>query len=148
MLRRISLALLALSSLHAQFDSGQISGYVRDASQAIVSGATVLCVNEGTREQRQSATNQSGYYVFPNLPVGSYTISAEASGFKKTIQTQVGLSSAGKDKPHLTLTGGALSETGEGKNSTNPGAKETAQGRPPNETKQNQDPTPDRPNPT
>src|SRR5437879_1022636 len=70
MLRRISLTLLALSSpLPAQFDSGQISGYVRDASQAIVSGATVLCINDGTPEQRQPATNQSGYYIFPNLPV-------------------------------------------------------------------------------
>src|SRR5882672_3717692 len=139
MLRRISLALLALAPLHAQFDSGQISGYVRDASQAIVSGATVLCVNEGTREQRQSATNQSGYYVFPNLPVGSYTISAEASGFKKTIQTQVGLSSAGKVNVDLTMTVGALSESVEVKSSTSQVQTETAQVGRTIETKQIQD---------
>src|SRR6266567_2615075 len=139
MLRRISLALLALSSLYAQFDSGQISGYVRDASQAIVSGATVLCINEGTREQRQSVTNQSGYYVFPNLPVGSYTISAEASGFKKTIQTQVGLSSAGKINVDLTMTVGALSESVEVKASTSQVQTETAQVGRTIETKQIQD---------
>ena len=127
MLRRIAIGLLAILPLHAQFDSGQISGYVRDASQAIVSGATVLCINEGTREQRQSATNQSGYYVFPNLPVGSYTISAEASGFKKTIQTQVGLSSAGKVNVDLTMTVGALSESVEVKSSTSQVQTETAQ---------------------
>src|SRR5229473_484704 len=139
MLRRITIALLALAPLPAQFDSGQISGYVRDASQAIVSGTNVLCINEGTREQRQSATNQSGYYVFPNLPVGGYTISAEASGFKKTIQTQVGLSSAGKINVDLTMTVGALSESVEVRSSTSRVQTETAQVGRTIETKQIQD---------
>src|SRR5437016_6658713 len=108
MLGRLSLALaaaycLSTALLRAQFDSGQISGYVRDASQAVVAGATVVAINEGNREQRQTTTNQSGYYVFPNLPVGSYTISAEASGFKKSIETQVGLSSAAKVNVDLMM---------------------------------------------
>jgi len=116
MLRRISVVLtvalcLSTVALRAQFDSGQISGYVRDASQAVIAGATVLAVNEGNGEQRQTTTNQGGYYVFPNLTVGSYTVSAEAAGFKKSIQTQVGLSSAGKLNVDLIMTVGALSES-------------------------------------
>ncbi len=34
-------------------------------------------------------TNASGYYVFPNLLVGTYTLSAESSGFKKSVQTGI-----------------------------------------------------------
>ena len=38
---------LATTVAFAQFDSGQISGFVRDASQAVVPGATVAAVNQG-----------------------------------------------------------------------------------------------------
>src|SRR5712692_8059433 len=130
---------LSSTALRGQFDSGQISGYVRDASQAVVAGAAVLVVNEGNHEQRQTTTNQSGYYVFPILSVGSYTISAEASGFKKSIQTQVGLSSAGKVNVDLTMTVGALSESVEVKSSTSQVQTETAQVGRTIETKQIQD---------
>ena len=73
------LFLLASSVAFAQFDSGQISGFVRDSSQAVVPGATVTAVNQGNGDQRQTVSNASGYYVFPNLVVGSYTVSAESS---------------------------------------------------------------------
>src|SRR6266705_1803392 len=118
---------LSTTALRAKFDSGQISGYVRDASQAVVAGATVVAVNEGNHEQRQTTTNQSGYYAFPNLSVGSYTLSAEAAGFKKSVQTQVGLSSAGKINVDLIMTVGALSESVEVKASTSQVQTESAQ---------------------
>ena len=55
----ISLSLISAVILNAQFDSGQISGYVRDASQAVVTGATVTVTNEGNGDQRQATTNPS-----------------------------------------------------------------------------------------
>src|SRR5207249_12194952 len=75
----------------------------------------------------QTTTNQSRYYAFPNLSVGSYTLSAEAAGFKKSVQTQVGLSSAGKIKVDLIMTVGALSESVEVKASTSQVQTESAQ---------------------
>ena len=107
----ISLSLISAVILNAQFDSGQISGYVRDASQAVVTGATVTVTNEGNGDQRQATTNPSGYYVFPNLPVGTYTVAAEQAGFKKTLQTGVILNAASKVNIDLTLTVGAVSES-------------------------------------
>src|SRR5258708_35440141 len=99
----IALCLGTSLSLHAQFDTGQIAGYVRDASQAVVTGAAVTLTNEGNGQQRQTVTNDSGYYVIPNLPVGTYTASAENAGFKKTIQSGIVLDSAARLHVDLVL---------------------------------------------
>ena len=63
-----ALALLALAvPAHAQFDSGQISGFVRDSQGAPVPGATVTIVDEATRRARTYTSDASGYYVAPLL---------------------------------------------------------------------------------
>ncbi|MGI8990583.1 MAG: carboxypeptidase regulatory-like domain-containing protein [Bryobacteraceae bacterium] len=101
----------ATAILYAQFDTGQIAGYVRDASQSIVTGASVAVVNQGNGDQRQSTTNSNGYYIFPNLPVATYTVSAELAGFKKSIETGIVLDSASKLNIDLALTVGAVSDS-------------------------------------
>src|SRR5262245_7896864 len=121
------LFLLATSVAFAQFDSGQISGFVRDSSQAVVPRATVTVVNQGNGEQRTTPSNPSGYYVFPNLVVGTYKVTAEASGFKTSSQTDVKLSSAAKISVDLELTVGAVTESIVIKASTSQVQTETAQ---------------------
>src|SRR5712692_4595008 len=80
----------------AQFDSGQISGFVRDNSQSVFPGVTVTATNESSGERHQTLTNGSGYYVFPNLAVGHYTVAAGLSGFKRALEKGVWLSAATK----------------------------------------------------
>ena len=75
--------LSALSITYAQSDYGSIAGFVRDPSNAVVPNVKVVIKNEGTGEQRTVSTNESGYYVMPNLQPGYYTVTAEAQGFKK-----------------------------------------------------------------
>src|SRR6185503_15665364 len=83
-------ALLALAApAHAQFDSGQIGGFVRDSQGAAIPGATVRIVNEETRKERTYTTDTSGYYVAPLLPPGKYQVSAELTGFRKFSKTGV-----------------------------------------------------------
>src|SRR5215475_11052469 len=77
------IALLASISAFAQSDYGSISGFAKDPSGAVVPRAKVTVRNEGTREERTTSTNESGYYVVTNLPPSLYTVSVEASGFKK-----------------------------------------------------------------
>src|SRR5262249_62411260 len=84
-----------LSGEVAQFDSGQLSGFVRDAQQAALPGATVTVTNEATGNKRTAVTNGTGYYVMPDLPVGSYPVSVEVSGFKKFVNAVIRLA-AGK----------------------------------------------------
>jgi hypothetical protein len=99
------------ASLYAQFDTGQIAGYVYDASQAVVTGASVIVTNQGNGEQRRATTNSSGYYIFPNLPVGRYSVAAEMTGFKRTVQPGIVLDSASKLNVDLSLTVGQVSES-------------------------------------
>src|SRR5580704_2909621 len=104
-------ALLSTTLLMAQFDSGQISGFVRDQTSAIVPGATVTATNEGTKESHRTVTNTEGYYVFPQLVVGSYSISIEARGFKRYVKTGISLDAEAKVSAEVELTVGAASES-------------------------------------
>ena len=85
-------AVIGSLPLLAQLDSGQISGFVRDPSQSSVASATVIVTNEGNGEKHHTTTNANGYYVIPNLFVGSYTVEVEAAGFKKAVQSGIKLS--------------------------------------------------------
>ena len=135
----IFLSSLFASAVWAQFDSGQISGYVRDESQAVIAGAAVSATNQGSSEQHQTTTNGNGYYVFPTLPVGTYTVSAEVAGFKKSVETGVVLNSAGKIGVDLSMSVGTLTESVEVKASTSQVQTESAQVGRTIETKQIQD---------
>ena len=129
MQRRVLAGLFCVmcTPLFAQFDTGQISGFVRDPSQAVLVGVAVKTINEATRGERQAVTNASGYYVFPNLPVGNYIVTAEQPGFKRTSQTGVVLNAAAKINIDLVLAVGAVSESVEVKASTSQVQTETAQ---------------------
>src|SRR5215831_11998900 len=74
---------LASVDLFAQSDNGSIVGFAKDASGAVVPNAKITLKNEGTGLERETLTNESGYYVVPNLLPGNYSMTAEAVGFKK-----------------------------------------------------------------
>jgi hypothetical protein len=95
----------------AQFDSGQISGVIRDAQQGALPGATVTLTNEATSNKRSTVTNSTGFYVFPYVPVGTYSMGVELSGFKKFVKTGVRLSAANQIAVDAQLELGTLEET-------------------------------------
>ena len=74
------------------FDTGQVSGSARDASGSVIPGVSVTIRNEAQGQERQTLTNEQGYYFFPNLPVGPYTVTGELAGFKKFVKTGIQLS--------------------------------------------------------
>jgi hypothetical protein len=79
----ILLLLSASLPVLAQSDNGSVVGFVKDPSGAVVPKAKVTLTNDATGLSRQTSTNDAGYYVVPNLPPGNYTVTAEATGFKK-----------------------------------------------------------------
>ena len=83
------LGLLATLSLtlaaYGQTSTASISGVVRDPSGGIVPGVTVIAKHDSTGQTRQAQTGAAGNYTITNLPIGGYTISANASGFKTTV---------------------------------------------------------------
>jgi hypothetical protein len=70
-----------------QTGTSSISGTVRDSTGAVVPGVVVTAKNEATGVAYTQTTTDAGLYAFPSLPVGSYTISTERSGFKTTQRT-------------------------------------------------------------
>jgi hypothetical protein len=68
---------------------GSVSGTVRDASNAVVPNATIKATNRDTGIEQQAATNVQGFYSFPGLPIGHYTVSIERTGFKPYRRTGI-----------------------------------------------------------
>jgi hypothetical protein len=81
-MRRI-LALAALPlSVYAQSPLGTVTGFALDPSGAPVPNAKVVLKNNGTGVSVEAATNPSCNYLLPNLTPGSYSLTAEAEGFR------------------------------------------------------------------
>jgi hypothetical protein len=102
---------LCCVSAWAQFDTAQISGVVRDQSGAVIPGAGLTLTNEGTGLQRQAITNDGGVYVFPNTPVGVYTVAAELPSFRTYRQTGIQLSSGVNIRIDIELQVGDAGQT-------------------------------------
>ena len=77
------LFLLAAVSLAAFAQTATILGTVTDPTGSVVPTATVTMTNTATHAQRVLQTNGAGSYVAPELPIGPYSVSAEAKGFKR-----------------------------------------------------------------
>lgn len=117
-LRRACYYLLALLVLCcplaalAQNITGTIHGTVLDSSGAVVPNATVIILNdEQGREVRRLKTDANGNYTAPQLQIGTYTVSAEATGFKKIAVQAIKLNVNEMVSVPLTLQIGSASET-------------------------------------
>ena len=76
------LLLLGAAALHAQTFRGSVNGTITDQSGAVVSGAVVSLVNNATSVSYSGVSSSGGEFLFQELPLGKYTISVTASGFK------------------------------------------------------------------
>jgi hypothetical protein len=107
-------AVLALISLShwaaAQTTTATISGVVRDPQGGIIPNSSIIVVQIETGQTRQASSGATGDYTIPNLPVGTYRITASAAGFKKTVLPSMTLQVNQEAHIDLLLEVGALSE--------------------------------------
>ncbi len=96
--------------LHAQA-TGSLSGTVTDKGGAVVSGATVRATAETTGLSRETKTDDSGHYLIPLLPVASYTLRVEMTGFQATEQHAIGLQVDEHREVDFTLNPASVSST-------------------------------------
>ena len=106
------IAVLALlPALRAQV-TATINGTVTDKSGSVIPNAKVTLQNEATQEIRNTIANGDGYFAFPALLSGSYSIKIEAGGFKGLEQHGITLNAGDIKKiPNLTLDIGQAQET-------------------------------------
>jgi hypothetical protein len=76
-------ALSACAIAWSQTTTGRISGVISDPSGSPVPAAAIVVSNDSTGLSWKASTDERGYYVVPNLPVGDYSVEAEARGFQR-----------------------------------------------------------------
>src|SRR5882757_11144460 len=81
-------------NLFGQGTTGQLSGTLTDSTGASVAAATVRLENKENGQQRTTTTDSSGRFTFTELVPGTFTLSAEASGFKKFEQSGIRVSAS------------------------------------------------------
>ncbi len=102
---------LALLPVAAQTTSGSIVGTVTDTSGAIVPGASVTITNVDTGSTTKTTTDSSGNYVVTPLPVGHYSVTVEAQGFKKSVSGGITLNVQDRIGVNVVLEVGQITET-------------------------------------
>src|SRR5437867_1857292 len=83
------LAVYGTPTAEGQAVSGAIRGYVYDPSGAPVVGATVMVKNVDTGITTTRNTDSTGLPIFTNLNPGTYSVTAEAAGFRRFVQGNV-----------------------------------------------------------
>ena len=96
---------------HAQTTTGDIRGVITDESGAILPGVTVTLRGRGVPGAPTTVTNESGLYRFPNLPPGTYDVTAELAGFTTNVQTGVPVALGGTAELNFQLKVSTQSET-------------------------------------
>jgi len=77
--------------LLAQGTGGRILGRAGDPSGAVLANVKITATNQATGVSRVTQSNESGDYTFLDLPVGTYSLTFELSGFKKNVRRDVSL---------------------------------------------------------
>ena len=111
LLAAVLVLLCPAATLRAQTSTGQISGTVRDATNAVVPGAAVTVSNDSVGFSRTITTDANGDYVFPALQPATYAVSAELQGFSIAREVGIALFTDNKLRVDLTLALGEMSET-------------------------------------
>ncbi|MGH9613718.1 MAG: carboxypeptidase-like regulatory domain-containing protein, partial [Bryobacteraceae bacterium] len=105
-----AMAALPIRTL-AQAISGDLVGTVADASGAGVPNATITATNGATNVKYSGTSSGSGEYRISNLPPGTYTLSASASGFAKSELANVPVQLNQTATANLTLQLGQVATT-------------------------------------
>ena len=114
---RVTFVILFLTQVAAWGQSGTIVGTITDETGALVGDATVTLTNTGSGFSRVVTTNGSGQYVAPTIPIGTYSITAEKTGFQKLLRDGVQLTAADTATVNLALHVGDVKQTVEVKES-------------------------------
>ena len=104
-------ALCVIFPCVAQQDRGTILGTVQDTSGSVIPGASVAVENQGTGQTFTSVTDSAGGFVAPEIPIGTYRVTATFTGFKKSVQQGIILRVSDRVQLQVTLEPGDVKES-------------------------------------
>src|SRR4051812_43262536 len=106
----VCLVLAAALPARAQNDTGEISGVVRDAQGGVLPGVMIVATHLDTGARTERVTDAEGRYFLAPLRLGTYTIAAELSGFRRTVRSGIALLLGQALAVDLQLEPGGLTE--------------------------------------
>src|SRR5262245_57054335 len=111
----ICVVLFLFASVHAfgQSSNATVSGSVLDATGAVVPGVTIRATNTATGVVTTVQSNDTGSYSFASLLPGTYSVTAERSGFQTQTYTTVQLGNASQVRLNFSLAIAAVTQTAE-----------------------------------
>jgi hypothetical protein len=111
-MRRVCSLALLLSGLFVfgQMNTGEISGNVRDLSNSVLPGATVVAQQAETRQTFTTVSNNSGEYLFAQLPLGVYSMSVSSPNFKQSALPRIEVHASDRLRRDFTLELGDRTE--------------------------------------
>jgi outer membrane receptor protein involved in Fe transport len=109
-IRAVLLVVIAAGQLPAQVASGTIVGVVADATGAVIANAGVTLVHQGTKDTRQTRSNERGEFNVPFVRIGEYAITAESKGFRTQTQTGIVVQVDQTVRIEFTLQVGTITE--------------------------------------
>ena len=103
-------AVVPTPTLHAQIDTGSLTGTVTDTSGAVIPGSTVTITDNSTGISNTVTTGSSGSYLFGSLKAGSYTLKILSNGFKANSSAGVDIHVQQRATIDVKLEPGSTSE--------------------------------------
>ena len=108
----VGLALLMTQiAIYGQATTGSLRGTVVDTNGNVVANASVKIKNENTGGETLVTSNGEGAFSVPSLLPGSYTVTTEASGFKRSVKTGITVNLGTVSQSDIKLEAGNVSET-------------------------------------
>src|SRR5438105_3494753 len=86
---RFGALLLGVAAVLCAQDRGTITGTITDPGNATVPEAQVVVKNTATGLTQTVKTGADGIYTIPYLPVGSYSVVVDKTGFRKASASDV-----------------------------------------------------------
>jgi len=99
------------SAALAQTGAASITGLLTDQSGAAAPGVTVTATNQATNVPYTAVSNEAGNYTITAVPVGTYVVKAELSGFKTPTTRPLQLEAKQIARIDFKLEVGALEDT-------------------------------------
>ena len=96
----------------AQITTATVSGIVKDTSNAVIPGATVTLTSAARGTSQETTTSAEGDFVFPTVPVDTYTLKITLSGFRSLERPGVVVHAGDKiTLGTMTIDVGSIEET-------------------------------------
>ena len=104
------LTLFAVAA-QAQVTTGRIDGTVKDQSGAVIAGAKITAVEKRTQIAATTNSTPEGNFIFTSLQPGIYTVTVEATGFRKGVLSDIELTVAATVTQQIKLEIGQTSDS-------------------------------------